>query len=137
MSASEREALMQTSRDWAAAVAAGDLDRALTYWTEDAIVLAPDAPAIVGKAAIREFVRQTASMPGFSITWRPELAVVSKDDDMAYIVEANRTTLNDAGGRSQTQFGKAVTVWRKQADGTWKCVIDTWNANPTERVLTP
>jgi ketosteroid isomerase-like protein len=136
MSAIEREALMQTSRDWAAAVAAGDLDRALTYWTEDAIVLAPDAPAIVGKAAIREFVRQAASIPGFSITWRPELAVVSNDGDMAYMVEANRTTLNDAAGRLQTQFGKAVTVWRRQADGTWKCVIDTWNANPTERVLT-
>jgi ketosteroid isomerase-like protein len=137
MSAIERETLMQTSREWAAAVAAGDLERALTYWTDDAIVLAPDAPAIVGKAAIREFVRQAASMPGFSITWRPELAVVSKDGDMAYMVEANRTTRNDATGRLQTQFGKAVTVWRRQADGTWKCVIDTWNANPTERVLTP
>lgn len=136
MSEVEREALMQTSRDWAAAVAAGDFERALTYWTDDAIVLAPDAPAIVGKAAIRDFIRQAASMPGFSITWRPELAVTSKEGDMAYMVEANATTLTDASGQLQTQFGKAVTVWRKQADGTWKCVIDTWNANPTERVLT-
>ena len=137
MSALERDALMQASRDWAAAVKAGDLERALTYWTDDAIVLAPDAPAIVGKAAIREFVLRATSTPGFSITWRPELAVVSNDGDMAYMVEANATTVNDAAGQLQTQFGKAVTVWRKQADRTWKCVIDTWNANPTERVLTP
>ena len=90
MSEVEREALMQTSRDWAAAVAAADFERALTYWTDDAIVLAPDAPAIVGKAAIRDFIRLAASMPGFSITWRPELAVTSKEGDMAYMVKPTR-----------------------------------------------
>ena len=135
MSANDRDVLMQTSRDWAATVSAGDFERALTYWADDAIVLAPDAPAIVGKAAIREFVRQAASLPGFSITWQPELAVVSQNGDMAYMVEANSTTLHNTAGPLQTHFGKAVTIWRKQPDGAWKCVIDTWNPNPAERVL--
>ena len=133
--ASAREALMQASRDWAAAAASGDLERALAYWTDDAIVLPPDQPAVVGKRAIREYLHRAASIPGFSITWEPELATISADGDMGYMIEHNRVTVADDAAALQTQYGKAVTVWRKQPDGSWKCVADTWNGNPTERVL--
>jgi ketosteroid isomerase-like protein len=134
-SRTEPEALMQTSREWTAAVAAGDIERALAYWTDDAIVLPPDQPAVVGKVAIREFVRQATSIPGFSITWEPELAMLSNDGDMAYMVERNKVTFNDPAGDLQTQHGKAVTVWRRQPDRAWRCVVDTWNNNPLERVF--
>ena len=131
----ERAALMQTSRDWAHAAGSGDLEGALVYWTEDAIVLPPDEPAVVGKDAIRAWIRQASSIPGFSITWEPELATVSSGGDVGYMVERNRVTFCDASGDLKTQYGKAVTVWRKQADGAWKCAIDTWNNSPVERVL--
>ena len=134
--ADERERVMDTSREWAAATATGDLERALAYWTDDAIVLPPDQPAVVGKAAIRAFVQSAASLPGFSITWQPELAVVSVDGDMAYMIERNQTTVADPTGALQTHFGKAVTIWRKQSDGAWRCVVDTWNNNPRKHVMT-
>jgi uncharacterized protein (TIGR02246 family) len=133
--ADERERLMATSREWAAATATGDLERALAYWTDDAIVLPPDQPAVVCKAAIRAFVQHAASLPGFSITWQPELAVVSVSGDMAYMIERNQTTFTDPTGALQTQFGKAVTIWRKQPDGVWRCVVDTWNNNPRLHVM--
>ena len=95
---SDRELLMQTSREWAAAVGAGDIEKALAYWTDDAIVLPPDQPAVVGKAAIREFVRQASSIPGFSITWSPESATVSEGGDMGHMVERNRITFADPSG---------------------------------------
>ena len=131
MTKDERETLLRTSREWAAVVAAGDLDRALDYWTDDAVVMPPDQPAVAGKAAIRKYVQETASIPGFSITWEPELASVSGDGDMGYMVEQNRVTFTDATGSLRTQYGKAITVWRRQPGGTWKCVADIWNNNPT------
>ncbi len=130
-------ALMQTSRDWAKAVASGDLERALAYWTDDAIVLPPDQPAVIGKPAIRDYVHQMGSLPGFSITWEPERATVSNGGDLGYMIERNRVTFMDASGQLKTQHGKAVTVWRKQDNGAWKCVIDTWNTSPADRVLPP
>ena len=131
----ERERLLQTSRDWAAATASGDFERALAYWTDDAIVLPPDQLAVVGKAEIRAFVQHAASNPGFSISWEPEFVQVSDSGDIGYMVERNRVTFTDASGSLQTQHGKAVTIWRKHPDGTWKCVIDTWNGNPRVRVF--
>ena len=75
----ERRALMATSREWAQAAASGDLERIVSYWADDAIVLPPDQPAVVGKEAIREYVREGLAIPGFRITWEPEFAAVSPD----------------------------------------------------------
>lgn len=128
-------ALMQTSREWAKAIAGGDVDVILSYWADDAVVLAPDQPAVDGKAALREMVLGMQKIPGFSITWEPERAVISKSGDLGYLIERNRVTFADANGEIKTQFGKAVTIWRKEASGAWKCVVDAWNNNPTERVF--
>jgi ketosteroid isomerase-like protein len=132
---SQRAALMQTSRDWARAAATGDLDRVVSYWADDALVLPPDQPTMAGKAAIREFVRASREIPGFSITWEPEKASISDDGKLGYLVERNRVTFVDAKGVAQTQHGKAITVWRKDTAGAWKCVIDMWNNNPKVPVL--
>ena len=126
----DRQALMQVSRAWAATAAAGNIDSIVAYWAEDAVVLPPDQPAVVGKEAIRRFVQQSASMPGFSITWTPEQAVISSAGDIGYIIERNTVTFADSSGTIRTQHGKAVTIWRKDSSGNWKCVVDTWNDAP-------
>jgi len=137
MDSSEVEcaALMQTSRDWARVSATGDVDLIVSFWAEDAVVLPPDQSAVVGKHAIREYVRQSLAMPGFSLTWEPEQAVIAIGDDLGYIVERNRSTLVDASGTLLTKYGKVTTIWRKDSAGQWKCVVDIWNGNPSEHVL--
>ncbi len=37
----ERAELMRISREWAQTAARGDLERTLSYWADDAILLAP------------------------------------------------------------------------------------------------
>ena len=127
--------LMQASRDWAKAAAGGDVERTLSYWAEDAIVLGPDQHAHIGKAAIRQMVEASMKIPKFKITWAPESAVISRSGDMGYLIEHNRVTFADSTGKVQTQFGKGVSIWRKDASGAWKCVVDIWNGNPTENVF--
>jgi ketosteroid isomerase-like protein len=137
VSGAESGALMQTSRDWAKAAESGDVERTLSYWADDAIVLEPDQPAYFGKTAIRQMVLTSMKIPKFSITWAPESAVISKGGDIGYLIEHNRVTFADSTGKVHTQFGKTVTIWRKDARGAWKCVVDIWNGGPTEKVLTP
>ena len=60
---------------------------------------------------------------------------MANDADLGFMVERNRVTFAEATGVIREQFGKAVTVWRKDSMGEWKCVVDTWNENPTERAL--
>ena len=113
--------------EWSEAAQDRNVERVLSFWADDAIVLPPGSPAVAGKAAIREFVVKSFQMPGFSISWKTTDVVVSRSGDFAYATGANRVTFNRADGSHVAVEGKAVTVWRRGTDGLWKCVVDIWN----------
>ena len=124
------EALLQLSRDWSDLVAAGDLESALAVWVEDAVMMPPDTRALEGKAAIRGYVEAARELPGFSIRWEPVSVHVAASGDMAYMIERNVTTVDDPEGNTVTTYGKVVTIWRKDDDGSWRNVVDMWNTAP-------
>lgn len=127
----EGEKLMQLSREWSKSASTPDIEKTLSYWADDAIVMPPGQPSITGKKAIREMIEGMSKIPGFKISWEPLSVSVSQSGDMAYMVERNQVTVNDSLGLPIIEYHKAVTVWKKQADGSWKNVIDTWNAVPS------
>lgn len=122
--AAETQALLEADRAWAKHAAAGAVDSVLTYWTEDAVVVSPGQPTYSGKAAIRQMVTASMSIPGFRINWTPRKAVVSKSGDMGYTVGTNELTAPDPTGKLTTNKGRYLAVWRKDADGKWRCVED-------------
>jgi uncharacterized protein (TIGR02246 family) len=122
-----RSRLLELDREWSEAAAARDVERALSFWADDAVVFPPGGPAVAGKPAIRAFVVKSFETPGFGISWKTENVVVSRSGDFAYGTGTNRVTFTGSDGRQVAVEGKAVTVWRKQKEGDWKCVIDIWN----------
>jgi ketosteroid isomerase-like protein len=128
----EREALLKTDQEWAAEAASGDIDRIVSYWSDDAVVLPPNRPPLVGKAAIRKFVAESKTIPGFGISWKATRAVIAAAGDMGYTVATNRITMTGADGKPAVIKGQAVTVWRKEPDGSWRCVLDIWNDGPQD-----
>ncbi|MEP6995716.1 MAG: DUF4440 domain-containing protein [Acidobacteriota bacterium] len=119
--------ILRVDREWAEAAQAGDVDRTVSFWADDAAVFPPGSPAVVGKSAIREYVTKSFQTPGFSISWKTTDVVVSTGGDVAYTTGTNRVTFNAPDGTRASVDGKAVTVWRRDAKGDWKCVIDIWN----------
>ena len=126
----EAQDLMQLSRQWSELVGSGDLEAALDYWAEDAVMLPPDLPMLSGKAAITEYVTGATSISGFKISWEPVSAHVSDSGDMAYLIERNVIEFDGEDGSKIVTHGKVVTVWRKGPTGRWKNVVDMWNAAP-------
>ena len=122
--------LMQLSRSWSAMVGAGNFEGAIDVWADDAIMLPPDLPILSGKSAISEYVAGAASIPGFKISWEPESAYVSRSGDMAYLIERNVIEMDDENGETIVTHGKVVTIWRRDAQGQWKNVVDMWNSMP-------
>ena len=94
--------------------------------------MTPGQPTIKGKNAIREMVQGTSKIPGFRISWEPLSVEISNSGDLAYMIEQNQVTVFDSLGKPTTEHNKAVTVWKKQSDGSWKNVVDIWNANPSK-----
>ena len=127
----ESEKLMQISRDWSNVAGTDSIEKTLSYWADDAIVLSPGQPSIKGKEAIRGMVEGMSKIPGFKISWEPISAEISNSGDMAYLIEKNQITVNDSLGQPHTTTNKGLTIWRKGADGNWKNIVDTWNADPS------
>jgi ketosteroid isomerase-like protein len=56
------------------------------------------------------------------LEWAPELAEIAASGDLGYTSGPWRLT--PAGAEKPVAFGHYFTVWRKDADGKWKAVID-------------
>ena len=126
--AAERERLLRRDAEWAELALEGhDVDRILSYWTDDAVVLPPGLPRVAGKAALREYVQSSMRIPGFKITWESKDATLSPDGQVGYLFSRNTITLNAPDGTPITTNGRAVTIWRRESDGEWRCAVDIWN----------
>ena len=121
---SEGEKLMQTSREWSQVAASRNADSILSYWTDDAIVISAGEADLKGKKGIRQMVEGSFKNPGFKISWEPKSAEISKSGDLGYLLETTKMTMTDSLGKASVQNFNAVTIWKKQADGSWKCAVD-------------
>jgi uncharacterized protein (TIGR02246 family) len=135
--AAEKQRLMETSRAWSRAAAGGDVEAILNYWADDALVLPPDGPTMRGRQALRAYLETSMKTPGFRISWEPVEARISKDGDMGYLVERTIVTVGGPDGKAVTQRFRGVTIWRRQADGAWKNVVDISNAEPGAAAAAP
>lgn len=123
--------LFRTDQEWAAAASEGkDGDRVTSFWSDDATITPADAPLVVGKTAIRDYVAQSFATPGFHISWKTLRAAVSQDGTMGYTTDDSTMTFPGQDGKLMTVAGRGVAIWRRDASGNWKCVYDIWNHGP-------
>lgn len=126
---SEKRLLLDRDAAWSEAAAKGeDIDLVLSYWTDDAVVIPPGFPSMAGKEALRQYVEQSFQLPGFSISWKSDDVKFSPDGQMAYMFSTNKVKMTGEDGAPLVMPGRAVTVWRREADGEWRCAVDIWNA---------
>ena len=130
--AAEQDRLLRRDMEWADAAAAGkDLEKIVSYWSDDAVVIPPGQPVLAGKAAIRAYVAASLQIPGFKIHWTSEKVVFSSDGKLAYMRGTSEMTVPGPTGALMTLHGRGVTVWRLDPDGQWRCVVDIWNDPPS------
>jgi ketosteroid isomerase-like protein len=123
------QALREADAAWSKAAESKDLDKTLSYYSDDATVLPPNAPAATTKEAIRKVWQDMLATPGFVISWKATKVEVAKSGDLGFVTGTYEVTMNDASGKPVSEKGKYVEVWKKQADGKWKCGTDTWNSD--------
>jgi uncharacterized protein (TIGR02246 family) len=128
----EEVAIRAADARWLAAAQAHDLEQAVSYWSDDAVLLVTGSPAIVGKDAIRRYVTGAFTIPDFSISWTMDRVAVAKSGDLAYATGTNRISMTTPEGKPVVEHNKAVEVWRKEPDGSWKCVVDIANSAVTQ-----
>jgi ketosteroid isomerase-like protein len=123
------KALRDLDAQWSAAAGAKDLDKTVSYYSADAIVMPPNDSSAKTKEAIRKIWQDLLASPGLVISWKATKVEVAKSGDIGFVSGTYELTVNDASGKPVNDRGKYVEVWEKQADGKWKCGADTWNSD--------
>ena len=122
------EAVIRASAPaFADAYNAGDVDKLVAMYWEDAVLLPPGAPSQTGSAEIRAyFVTDTAAIRAADLKFNiPEAGAVDVAGDLAY--ESGTFSVTDAAG-STVATGKYIGVFQKR-DGKWLYIRDTWNTD--------
>lgn len=126
----EAEKIMKLSEEWSKSASTKDVEKVVSYWADDAVLMSAEQPVLEGKAAIKQMVEESFKMPGFAISWQPKKVVVSESGDMAYMIEDSQVSFADSTGQTVTMQNQAVSIWRKQPDGSWKNVVDISTPKP-------
>ena len=119
------QAIKDTETAWAKAAAAKDADKFASYYTDDGSLLDQDMPPVNGKEAIGKMVKEIMADPNFALTFQGTRWDVAKSGDLGYAQGSyTMTVTNPKSKKASTDKGKYLTVFKKQADGTWKAVED-------------
>ena len=127
--ATEEATLKKLDAEWSSAAHAKDVEKTVSYYTEDALILAPNLPVIQGKQGARTMWQGMFSVPGFDGGWTATRVEVAKSGDLGYVTGSYEISETDASGKPIKDTGKFLEIWKKQADGSWKCVVDAFNSD--------
>jgi uncharacterized protein (TIGR02246 family) len=125
--AADETAIRAASAAWSHAATAKDLDKVVSFYADDAVVLPNKAPVTRGKENIRKNWAPLLALPGPGLSWKTGSLEVARSGDIAYETGAYDFVITDKNGKSSDAKGKYVVVWKKQTDGSWKVVVDTDN----------
>lgn len=114
---------------WSRDMASKDIDKMASYWAEDAAVMMPNEPLLNGREKAKETLKTMVADPNFALSFQPTHAEASKGGDFVYTIGTYSMTVSDKDKKPVTDKGKYLTVYKKQADGSWKAVADMINSD--------
>lgn len=122
--AADEAAIKLADEQWSATAGKHDLDATVAFYSDDAVLLPPNGPIAKDKKSIRDNWAVLVA-PTSNISWQVTKVEVAKSGDLGYIYGTYKLAMKD----TPEDTGKMVEVWKKQADGKWKCVADIFNSD--------
>lgn len=120
----DEKAVRDADEAWSKVASAKDLDKTVSYYADDAIVLPPNEPMLTTKEGIRNLWKDFLGSLQ-SISWNTARVEVAKAGDMATTTGTYELTMKD-GTKDR---GKYCEVWKKKADGKWKVALDMFSSD--------
>jgi uncharacterized protein (TIGR02246 family) len=106
----------------------GDAAAMTSFYTQDAMIMAPDSEVVRGRPAIQEFwtaACQAAQRTGMKRAI--QVQHVERSGGLGYVVSTVTLEIPAADGQLATIIFHDVTVWKTGADGRWRVVVDSAN----------
>ena len=126
LSDADRSAIEAQEQNFAGLALRHALDTLVNaYYTDDAIVLGPNAPPATGHAAILAFL---SGFPPFT-TFQLQTVEINGAGGDAWVRGTYKMVMAPPGAAPIPDNGKYLEIWKKQADGNWKVTRDMFNSD--------
>jgi ketosteroid isomerase-like protein len=99
-----------------------------SWFAENGVALGNGQPPVIGRVAIEKSA--SWSPANYQLTWTPTDAQMGPSGDMGYTWGHFEGRSKDASGNPVLTSGRYMTIWRKEADGSWKVVLDAGANEP-------
>jgi uncharacterized protein (TIGR02246 family) len=119
------KAIRDDQAQWLKDFQAKDLDKIVSHFSDDAIVIDNGKPPVKGREGAKTLYRDSAADPANSLTFAPSRIEVAKSGDLAYVL-GSYTSVHTVPNTHKTaeERGTYISIYRKQPDGSWKDVAD-------------
>jgi uncharacterized protein (TIGR02246 family) len=111
-----------------AAVKAKDANAIAATYSTNAVSMPPNSPPLKGRDAIKKFNEDFVKLPQLTMTGESEDIQFSDDGTMAYATGKYAASWADAKGKTITDEGKYLNVFKK-VGGKWELVVDSFSSN--------
>src|SRR6266700_2089277 len=88
------QALRDADAQWSKAAGMKDLDKTVSYYSDDATVMPPNASAATTKETIRKLWQDLLASPGLAISWKATKVEVAKSGDLGFVSGTYELTMN-------------------------------------------
>jgi ketosteroid isomerase-like protein len=127
--ATDEAAIRAASAEWAKVAAAKDLEKTLSYHSDDASMFPPNMPIATGPEARREAWTEMLAPAELVFSNAATKVEAARSGDLAYEIGTFEESFKDGNGKPVKVVGKYVVVWKKQPTGQWKAIADIFNTN--------
>jgi uncharacterized protein (TIGR02246 family) len=114
----DEQAIRNLVAQWHRATAAGDIDTVLGLMSEDVVFLVSGKPPMKGRSAFEKGMR--GLLKSHRVDSTGEIQEVEVSGDLAYcwtLLTVRMTPLS--GGDANVRSGSALSIFRKQTNGSW------------------
>ena len=127
----ERASLRDAAASYHAAASAKDVVAVIASYDGDALMVPPSAELVEGLEGVRGYRFGFIETPGVELEFELVRVEVSSAGDMGWTLAIGEITINRAEGPPGREEVRDFHTWKKQADGSWKVVVDMWNSGVT------
>jgi ketosteroid isomerase-like protein len=123
------DALLAADAAWMKVYSAKDLEKSVAFFENEGSMLPSNAPIATGKDALTKSLASAFATPDYTLSWHANKVGVARSGELGYTSGTYDFNMKDASGKTISDRGKYLTVWKKEADGAWKVLLDTYNSD--------
>src|SRR4030042_5396005 len=130
----EAEAIRNIENQWTVALQNKDIDKVMSLYSPEGVVMKPNNSIYVGLQSIRKQVE--SDFADTTMLWNTtsttiDIIEMSASGEIAYARGINRGKMKTLTGIVENS-DKWIDIYKK-IDGEWKCIVSIWNTdNPLE-----